>query len=325
MSTQQPDDSTHPLNMDPAALKASLEELDAEENGTGEPEVVTDPAAGVPDPAADPEGSPPAEGDPVVDPAADPAKTADPAKAAKAADPAPADEDDAKPVDRKAFNGVLNELRETREKLKLVEAKQGAFVAPEGEPRDFKAEREALKERWDNADLDTDEYNNARDTLVLEEAEYRATARFHALQAQSQVQAAKNSWDESVGAWEAANAEFMANPIRRKAVADLIVQLDTDPDNKLDDAALLAKVQETAFEAFNWTGKPATVPDVPVDTRMSAAARAAAAASAAPPAFAGGVGTGAVASKVDLEAAMTNPSKFAGAKQAVTDVLGEEA
>lgn len=312
MNAKTPDDGTHPANMtadDQKAAMALLDNEDAEaeeqaDDGENEPTAEAAPAAdeGKPEGATDPE-----------------AVAADPAK-----DDATGDDDK---VDRKALNGVLNDLRITRDELKALKASQQAYTAlPDA--RDFKAERAALKEQWDAADLDTDEYNDARDSLVLEEAEHRAAVRFHSMQQQAAKDAATNEWSQSVTGWEKANADFLANPIRRKAVSDLLEAFDTDPNNKMTNEELLAKVQEQAFEAFNWQGAPAaleTTEQTPAQARMASSARAAAAASGAPPSLAGGVSTSAMSTKLNLEGAAADPSKYKAAKQAVDTVLGEEA
>lgn len=342
MSNEElPDDSTHPANMDPEAHKALMAELENEDANAADPH--GDDTTGAPagegegtEVAGDPEGAGKdegagegagKEGDPVAgtgdkqgkDPAAADAGEGEPAGSA-----APGEDDEK--VDKKALNGVLAELRATREEVKALKAQQQAR-AELPTSRDFKAERDALKEKWDTGELDTDEYHEQRDALVLEEAEHRAAVRFHQLQQQAADDSATQAWQVKVTAWEEQNKDFLANPIRRKAVNDLMTALEADPANKLSDEELLEKVQEQAFEAFNWQHPvaPAT-PAVPaVNPRQVAAARAAAAASSAPPAVTGGVGNAALAGKLDLEGLAVNPSKATGAKQAINEVLGDEA
>lgn len=317
MSNELPDDSTHPANIDDATREAAMAALDNEDTELGES---SDEEGDAPaDDAGKPEGEQAGEGE------GDVQKEGDPAPAAK--DPAaPAAEevaDDGK-VDKKAFDGVLAELRATREEVKALKQQSAALAAPP-EDRDFKAERDALREKWDNGDVDTDAYNEQRDALVIEEAEHRAAVRFHALQQQQAAESANQAWNSKVSAWETANAEFLANPIRKKAVNDLLAVLDGDPNKRLSDDDLLAEVEKQAFEAFNWTGSPAAAAAAGVDPRMQAAARAAAAASSAPPAITGGVGNAALAGKVDLEALAANTSKASAARNVVNEVLGDEA
>ncbi|HHA2677526.1 TPA: hypothetical protein ACOECQ_003664, partial [Stenotrophomonas maltophilia] len=219
-------------------------------------------------------------------------------------------DDDSKPVDRAAFNGVLKELRETREELKQFKA-QKPSVSQRPADRDFAVEKQSLREKWDAGDIDTDEYNEQRDALVVAEAEHRATLRFHELQEaqrqdtiRQQQEADLQSWNGKVQKWEAENADFLANPIRRQAVASLMAQLDAeqDPTKRLSDDALLDTVRKQAHEAFNWNPAGAGgAGTANVDPRAVAAARAAAAASGTPPLPTGGMGSGALASKVNLE------------------------
>lgn len=336
-----PDDSTHPLNMDEDARKAAMAALD-DEDGAAEPlqegdqiDEPGDAAAKADDTPADDEGKKP-EGDDDAkneegkagegegDEDGKDGKGDDEAPKGEGEDGAAADTPDDEKVDKKAFNGLLNELRSTREEVKALKAQQ--TTVPElPEPKDFKAEKTALKDKWEAGDLDTDEYHDQRDTLTLEEAEHRAAVRFHTMQQQAQQANVNAAWQEKVSAWEQTNADFLANPIRKKAVSDLMTELDSDPNNKLSDEELLEKVQVTAFEAFNWS--PAAADDTPpANARQVASARAAASASATPPAITGGVGNAATAGKLDLEDVVSNPEKYGKqARAAVDSALGEEA
>lgn len=328
MSNETPDDSTHPLNMDDDARQATMALLD-EEGSPGEGEQGDGANAGADDEGKTADGETDGkQGEATGEGEGDDGKK--PGEGAAADDEAGkgGDEDDGKD-EKKAFAGVLAELRATREELKAY--KQQQHVVPAlPEPKDFKAEKDALKEKWEAGDLDTDDYTEQREALTLEEAEHRAAVRFHQMQQQAQQESVNAAWQTKVSAWQQQHADFLANPIRRKAVDDLLVTLDSDPDNKLSDDELLAKVQETAFEAFNWNpapagGAPAADPPA-VNPRQQAAARAAAAASATPPAITGGVGNAAAVAKADLEAIVSNPSKHAKqARQAIDSVLGEEA
>ena len=121
------------------------------------------------------------------------------------------DEDDAKPVDQRAFNGVLAELRELRQsereaKRELQELRE-KFAAPAEPERDFDAGRAALKEKLENGDLDDDQYQEAKDALLVEQAEARAAARFEQQrqaqvrqQIEQQAQQQAQSWNQKIGA-----------------------------------------------------------------------------------------------------------------------------
>lgn len=331
MSTQIPDDSTHPNNMDEATrqnLLASIDDDAGDTDDAGQAAAGTEGAAGAAgagtdDPeaaaaaAAAAAGAAGGEGDAAAGAAGaegggGEAGSGAAAGAAGAGGEAGAagQDDDSKPVDRAAFNGVLKELRETREELKQFKA-QKPSVSQRPADRDFAVEKQSLREKWDAGDIDTDEYNEQRDALVVAEAEHRATLRFHELQEaqrqdtiRQQQEADLQSWNGKVQKWEAENADFLANPIRRQAVASLMAQLDAeqDPTKRLSDDALLDTVRKQAHEAFNWNPAGAGGAGAAnVDPRAVAAARAAAAASGTPPLPTGGMGSGALAGKVNLE------------------------
>lgn len=242
------------------------------------------------------------------------------------------DEDDAKPVDQRAFNGVLAELRELRQsereaKRELQELRE-KFAAPAEPERDFDAERAALKEKLENGDLDDDEYQEAKDALLVEQAEARAAARFEQQrqaqvrqQIEQQAQQQAQSWNQKIGAWVEQNQEFMANPIRADAIAGLIQKLGADPNIPDDD--LLKQVESAAFDAFNWKAAATPAPNKHAG-RNAADAAAAAAASAAPPAITGGVGNRGTASGIDL--ASLKPGTFSSLPKADQErLLGEGA
>lgn len=351
MSTQIPDDSTHPNNMDEATRQSLLASIDDDAGDTDDAgqAVGTEGAAGAagaagagtddPDAAAAAAaaaaGAAGGEGDAAAGAAGAEGGGGEAGAGAAAGAVAGGAEggtgaagseggeagaagqdDDSKPVDRAAFNGVLKDLRETREELKQLKA-QKPSVSQRPADRDFAVEKQSLREKWDAGDIDTDEYNEQRDALVVAEAEHRATVRFHELQEaqrqdtiRQQQEADLQSWNGKVQKWEAENADFLANPIRRQAVASLMAQLDAeqDPTKRLSDDALLDTVRKQAHEAFNWNpagaggaGGSAGAGAANVDPRAVAAARAAAAASGTPPLPTGGMGSGALAGKVNLE------------------------
>lgn len=322
-------DTTHPLNMSADDLKATMASLDNEDAEARDDGADGDANAGAADGAA-------GAGDGAADGSAG---AGDDAAAADAGNgeggeggegAGAADGDEGKTVSLKAFNGLMAELRQTREEVKAYKAQQAALAEAPSD-RDFAAERAALKEQWENGDIDTDEYNDKRDALVLEQADHRVSARmYQAQQAQEKAAAeqATQAWNAKVQSWEKDNADFLANPLRRKAVNDLLAALDNDPTNRMTDDELLAEVQKQAFDAFNWHG---AVPQVaagaaagdPMAQRRAASARAAAAASAAPPAIAGGVSNAAMAQSVNLED--MKPGEFKKlAKDVQAQLLGEE-
>jgi len=237
----------------------------------------------------------------------------------------PAQQDDTpavdapEPITDHKINGLLNELRHTREELKALRSQQQAqaTVSP---VRDFASEKAHLQKQWEDGELDSDAYQNQRETLILEQAQHLAAAQFQQLQQQQQQHAQAHAWQQVIGPWEEKHADFLANPIRRNAVNDLINALDSDPNRRLSDQELLAKVEAAAFEAFNWQPKttpPQTTP------RALATARALAAASATPPPPIRGAGSALTAASVNLET--LRPGEFSKLPPHVRkELLGEE-
>lgn len=222
------------------------------------------------------------------------------------AEGAQAGDDDTKPVSRAQFNGVLNDLRATREEVKELRAKQTAapsLALPDA--RDFKAEKAALHEKWDAGEIDTDEYNDQRDALTVAEAEYRSELKFHSLQQAHAQQQASDDWTKAITSWSKENADFLANPLRSSAVNQVLAALEADPATaNLSNEELIARAQDIAFEAFNWKREAAgaaTPAQVRPDPRAVAAAHAASAASATPPLPGRGAGSALTASQVKLE------------------------
>ncbi|WP_394539891.1 hypothetical protein PRJ39_04625 [Lysobacter enzymogenes] len=254
-------------------------------------------------------------------------------------------------IPKPRLDEVLNRVSELERQLRDRDARDAA-VGSAPQARDFAAERgqikgqwdaetAALKKQWDDGDLDADEYHDQRDALTVkygelgnaltvEEARHVVATERIASRQQAVQEAAQTRWNEKIAGWIAANEAFMANPIRKKAVADLLIALDTEGDNALDDDALIALMQDQAFEAFGWAAGSARAPVPPADPRtavlrerQATAARAAAAASAAPPQIAGGAGAGNREAAVDLE--QLKPGDFKRLPEATQRaLLGED-
>lgn len=269
------------------------------------------------------------------DPAATPADADQPADgAAAAATPAADGDDDSKPVDKRAFNGVLSELRDLRQsereaRRELQELRE-KFAAPPAPDRDFDAEKAELKAKFDNGDMLEDEYQEAREALILEQAEARAVAKLEA-QSKAQAEAAAKAvqaqsnqdWDAQMNAWVAANADFCANPLRVQALATLAQTIGADP--KLTHEQVIAQMEKDAFEAFNWKRAPAAAADH--SARNAADAAAAAKASATPPPLSAGVGVGGRGSgETGVDLSSLKPGQFSKLPKAEqVRLLGEGA
>ena len=271
-----------------------------------------------PDPAALPEEA-------AAAPAADAAPKEDAAAAAPAAEAEDGAAADDAPVSRKEFNGVLNELRETRKELKQ------ARTEPAAPARDFDAELKSLDEkldadqkslldRYDEGEIDATElareqsrlmkeYQGSVRGITVDESKQVAAATIQKQQAEAAAQSVQQAWDSAIGTWKDQNTEFLANPIRRDAVAKLLEQYGAD--DSLSNEQVIEQVQAAAFDAFNWQGK-AAAPTAPADphARRNASDRAAAAhaSAATPPSLDGGVGGRGKSQGVDLE--QMKPGQF---------------
>lgn len=226
---------------------------------------------------------------------------------------------------QRQINGLKNALIEERNKNKQFKS----FDLPSA-PKDFAAEKKALREKWDAGEMETEAYQEQRDAITLEQARFESALTFAQLQQKSALEQAQQSWSERVTTWEKEHEDFLSNPLRRKAVNDLMDEFDRDPNNRLSDDDLLRRVQETAFEAFNWTPKvpheklPQEAGNAQLQ-RQVAAARAASAASSVPPPMTTGAGSASEAGKIKLDELVENPSKLSGHRSAIDAILGDEA
>lgn len=201
-------------------------------------------------------------------------------------------------VDKKAFDGVLADLRATRDEVKELKAFKNTISQAPAAPKDFDAEFKSIQKQYDDGDLTLDERLAAERALGREEAQYTALVTVHQANNANALTAAENDWTQQVNAWSKENAEFLSNPIRKDAVGRLMDQLGADAS--LSNEALLEKVQAAAFEAFNWKPEPVKATDKengkggdgkdPHADRRAANAAATAAASAVPGNLNGGVG-----------------------------------
>lgn len=232
-------------------------------------------------------------------------------------------------VDKRAFNGLLAELRQTREELKAVKQAQeaSAAAAPAAKARDFEAELRDLRNRYENeGELSDEEYDAARASLLRDQVKLEVQQEFQqeaAKHGQAQAQAA---WQERIAAWEGQHADFLANTIRRNTVSNLFESLGADAS--LSDDELIKRVEKEAFEAFNYQPKTAAAAPAagnPHAQRNATDAAAASAASAAPPPPSAGTGNrGGPDSGIDLTAIKQGDfSKLPKAEQ--EKLLGEGA
>jgi hypothetical protein len=203
-----------------------------------------------------------------------------------------------------ATGQLKDDLRETRGRLEVLEAQQAAALAPLGDPKDYKAERNALKDKYDNGLLEDDEYTDAREALLIEEAEYKAHARFALAQAESQRISAQQAWETRRDAWMGKHSDMLSVDAIRTSVDGFMQRAQKDPElSKLSDDALLAKAEEhmnseVARLRKLLMGEPSdksgdTTPPAPADphaARNAKDATAQAAASSVPDPAASGAG-----------------------------------
>ncbi len=195
-----------------------------------------------------------------------------------------------------ATGALKDDIRNLTAKYETLEAQRAAALAPLGDPKDWSGERKKLRDQLGAGEIDDDEYQDRRDALVREEAEYSALSKLAMAQQEAQKTAAEQAWVGKFNAWSGKNADFMGNGIRSQMAIDLINLLSQQPD--LSDDEVFARAEKELFEAFNWTGKegapaapaPAAAPTNPHARRDAIDAKAQAAASAAPRMAEGGVG-----------------------------------
>jgi len=124
-------------------------------------------------------------------------------------------------------------------------------------PKDFDKERADLKSKYEDGDLTADEYADAREKLADERAEWIAAKTLAETHNASVIAAAEStavqSFNDAAAAWAAQHAEFMANPLRKKAMQDAINEVDTATGGTLAPTKLLEEAAKIAFEAYGYT------------------------------------------------------------------------
>ncbi len=288
-----PNEERHPKSMS----QEDLDQLRKSDPAAFDDEVPTDGADGVDTDVGDPE-VPGDDGAAGADDAAGDAEAGEPKKPEAAADtPADKGKEGNSPdmIPKPRFDEVNNRLKDLEKWRTTVTA-----AAPPA-ARDFDSEAAALEKKYDDGDIDIADFMREQRKLGVEQAKHEALVTVHQSQVASAMQAAQASWDTQINAWKSQHADFLANPLRAGAVSQLIDTLGADPN--ISDADLIQKVEDAAFEAFNWKPADGGASAAPKPTeiqandphagRRAANSAAAAAASSTPPNLAaGGVGTG---------------------------------
>lgn len=261
------------------------------------------------------------------------AKTADELAALRASDPAAFDDDDtaeaerlaaekaeadrvaaekaesakSDQVDRKKFDGVLGDLRDTRVTLaqerERAEALAAELAALKAGPKiDYDAEIEALAQKYaDDDDFTHDDYMAQRDALLIGKVKADARAEIQQEQAQAQAQKAEQDWATAANAFVEAHPEYAAGEAKVDLEAALHGVFAKFP--AASDADKLERAHKIVL-AMNGKAEPAPATEPakgPHAARDASDAQAAAKASAAPPPVNGGVSSaGGPIGNVDL-------------------------
>lgn len=204
--------------------------------------------------------------------------------------------DEAVSKERERADAAQAEAASLKTRVDAMEAKLKSSTLPEA-PMDFVAEKAALRAKYDNGDIDSDEYEVERDKITVAQTSYQVRHQIVADQIASTEAQITADWNNRMTTWIGDNAEFMANPLRADAVTSLVNKYGADPE--LSNEALLAKVQKDVFDAFNWAGKAVAAPAA--SARDIKDAQAAAAAGAIPGAPTGGEGNRSQAGKTGVE------------------------
>lgn len=210
-------------------------------------------------------------------------------------------------VSKKEFDGVLNELRDTR---RLVQALRGPKLDPLP-TRDFDAEdgaldqaEAALEAKYDEDPNFTDadyraelrEINKKRREIDKDRARYEVRSEQEkAAQAANEVllKQQQDEWDSMVAEWQEGLGDWIKNPARRNNVNATMAAMMQDPeDSKLGNAEFIARLESYLADEYpSFPKREAGAPDKgKVDPRRQLAAGRAAEAGAAPPRMQGGTG-----------------------------------
>ncbi len=231
--------------------------------------------------------------------------------------------DDAVNKERERAQKAIEDAEAMRARLKALEDRVNLQHAiPEAPEKDFAKEKADLRKKYDDGDIDAEQYEVERDKIVIAETAYlvkRDVAVASAAAAAADIEA---DWNTKITAWVETNAEFMANPIREQAVASLLEKYGKD--GSMSNADLLARVEKEAFEAFNYKPSTPAAPANPNASRNAADAKAASAASSLGGTPAGGEGNRSTEGKSGIEGIKQGEfNKLSRAEQ--VELLGGEA
>lgn len=126
-------------------------------------------------------------------------------------------------------------------------------------PRDFDADIAENQRKFDDGEIDGDDYQKALRALTKEEAQYTARLEIWNERQQSAEQLAEREFAAVSLQWEKDNAEFMSNPLRAQQMQQAIdVVAQKTPG--LTPADLFDQAAKIAFEAYGFQPKAAVAP-----------------------------------------------------------------
>lgn len=140
-------------------------------------------------------------------------------------------------------------------------------------PRDFEAAFKDAHDKFESGEWDAEKYQTELRSITREEAAFAARLEIYNERQQTAAQQAESDFAIAALQWEQANADFMANPLRAKAMQDAILEVDKLTPG-LAPTELLAEAQKVAFEAYGYT--PPTDTTAADEAKRKAAAIAAA-------------------------------------------------
>lgn len=152
------------------------------------------------------------------------AKTDDGAAAAAVVEePAPVVKDDPAAASAKAMAEAAGAITKAAEAMAAANTRQPEKVE-QAPARDFDAERVALKVQFDKGEIDEDEYENRRERLLEEKADFKAAERFNAMSAERDQAAAQAEWTRTVRAFQSdpANAKLFDDTTRNGSFNALV-------------------------------------------------------------------------------------------------------
>lgn len=135
-----------------------------------------------------------------------------------------------------------------------------AAIPPQPQPpRDFDADIAENQRRFDEGEIEGEEYQKALRALTKEEAQFTARLEIWNERQQSAEQLAEREFAAVSLQWEKDNAEFMSNPLRAQQMQQAInVVAQKTPG--LSPADLFDQAAKIAFEAYGFQPKAAVTP-----------------------------------------------------------------